>query len=247
MNSPTNFIYLPTLQHTGTWFLINFLLSHLSITGFCETHVIFNALQGKPFKTSYPSIKRGIASYGITLLQSHIIMSNDERNNNLHHLQKALLVSNPFVFLLRDPLRSLITHKAWGHKPDYIYAIQIYKTFYEAVSILLLEGHQIEFFPIDILTKKEEEREAKLRQVLSIYNLSPSSILTKTWARNWPVHNSSKHRSIDIDKVAQAYEEGDLAPIKKLLPLEFLALREAERNLRPILEQAGYSNLLWWS
>lgn len=245
----SEFLYLQTLQHTGTWFIIYFVCDHEEVGGFVLEDTTFKALNG--FSERREESGRGetvwerAARDRKTLLVGHVACHSQQSPPYLCPRQQSLALVNPrpIVVPLRDPLLAMITHerRIENFKETRLYhKITTWRLYFKFLSSAE-RYKRVTYFPIDRLTNYDIRR-AALSQLQAAYGLRPHSV-ARRWAENWKVYNS--HVPQD-DPNKQAYANGDVTYLERSIPHSLKALREAEDVLRPILERF-YSDLLWWS
>ena len=246
-----NFLYLPTLQHTGTWFAVNFLLSHPDLGGFFEGHQAETVFQEGNYLVSSAAIKRGYDPDKLNLIQTHIktiesLTKDRDKLITIHPDQCAAMLTNPFIVTLRDPLLALITHRSRHSNLSPIGAIQNWKAFFAFLTAM--EKREVKppiFLPVDLLKTWDYQRVAGiLDDILVTYGLRTNNKIVNKWASELPVFNSYGQM---MPRLRRAYQNNDLETITELIGNDLKLLQEIEPNLRPLLEQAGYSNLLWWT
>lgn len=217
-------VFLPTIQHTGTWFCINLLLQHSQVTSFSE-------LRDLKFGDGY------------TLIHTHFgdgetWHPNDASKFKPFYVVKELIGACPSVIPLRDPLASLITRHIRCPELQHSYIIEGFVALAQ-----IYKENNFYVLPIDLYSDKSfEERLLVLREFLVAAGLPEESYI-KFWAASWPIVNSV--RGLDIE-LYDNFAKGKIEPIIKVIPEEWAYLKNKESILRPFLEELGYKNLLWW-
>ena len=252
----TRFIYLQTVQHTGSWFMLAFLSSHPDVGGVIVEPNVLQSITGafsrinKGNGSSDPDVPEGFVLGKVNILFSHIAshsFADPDPYICPRQMMTPLASDHPLVVPLRDPLLAMITHKR--RIPDFVNFRLEHKKRTWMLYFRFLTGvapHKaIIWVPIDIL-ESHNERCEKLVQVLAGYGLAVTEedrARCMDWAKKWPICRS-KVASSDPAKVA--YYARDLDWFEANMSHELAALREIQGDLRPLLEVAGYSNLLWW-
>ena len=140
---------------------------------------------------------------------------------------------------LRDPLLTLISARTRNPEGDITAVLRSWIFFMKEVipfTPFLL--------PLDVL-KTPEDREQALIGLVEHFELQ--------WVDNWGdkvdemVEKWPETNSLGAYPLKLAYYNKDLAFIKKSLKKEFESLQAIEPLLRPLLEDHGYKDLLWYS
>lgn len=229
----TTFIYMPTIQHTGTWTLIDVIAPHPEIKGFVQLRNLPQALGGGVIRThniqgGCSKLQEELVLGELNLLHSHV---GDKGLNTVHVLLAALY---PTVMPLRDPLAVAISKrkrfashpKAEEMKPGDTFYIELW----EAV-IDVWKRSSCFYVPLDTNCDKITLRNEMF-----------------AWLKLKPIGHAFRHcNSVGDSELARRYEAGDVDYLRKILVSEWASLRQAEEWLRPFLENVGYTNLLWWS
>jgi len=226
----TKIIFLPTVQHSGTWFLINFLTAHPDVSKFVEAKNIYGGTDG-------------IEPGQVNLLHTHVTTYDypvyKVRNYFQNYIAEAMIEKYPTVTPLRDPLLSIITRHSRHPDKDHRYIIAAYTW--------LLQQPKVFCLPVDTVGDSDTpHRQLLLKVALKVCGLDPYVDYVKQYAETWPVSNTAKDMPFNLP-LKEMYKAKDLDGIEKLLPREIATLREEEKNLRPLLEKWGYCDLLWWS
>ena len=216
-------IHIASIQHTGTWFIIDFLRQHSQINKFIEFKDIV-LLNGS------------VSENKNTLLHSHIAVSNAgiHRNDRCKHIPPIILnvFMNTFktIISLRDPMLSLITRLNRHPELNHEYIINAFNYVATLKNVF--------FIPIDTGV---ETRYTSLKQLLSYLGL-PEENYVKEYAEKWEAVNST----IDIYNLKEYYADGDFYNIFKKLPMECKLLIKSKNILKPFFKSWGYKNLLWF-
>ena len=254
----TRFIFLTTLFHTGTWFVLYFLHTHPKVDGILETRFLSvpNYLTGqKEWHTGVGGVEvpleKGIVIEkfvpgGTNVLHSHFL--NEAQPLTTGSIL-ALMLMCPSVVTVRDPLRSVIS--ACGGRigagkirvEDEVSIMERVKDFQTLAACIdnISKVSAPVVSPIDLPVTVDSRYEL-LTKVLDHVGL-PDDSHAKMWAEKWPLVNS---RGGDYP-FRDSYERRDVEFIKRAIPKTWNLLRSYERSLRPFLERHGYRNLMWWS
>jgi len=238
-------IYFESFPHTGSWFLINFIMSHPEVGGFLPAYQLPLALMGvdNPRKVlGGPNDKPPITEHmgtehSVTLVHSHCQGADSCAWTflNLHH---GVLVS------LRDPLMILVS---WKQSVPNFNQGQVarywrrYCAWYPHLGNLC----DVIYFPIDWLAGESvDTRSWYLIQVLDCFDLETHTNIIHETASSWErVGGTGEGYRAEAQK---AYDDRDVEFFERTIPEGFKVLRESEDLMRPFLEQ-WYKDLLWWS
>lgn len=216
---------VPTIWHTGTWFLV---------------HVLKVLRQGSvlPWAHSF-EVGGGLP---INWMQIHVPDLTDEEKSNRRYLNAALIDAfvesgrYPIVVPVRDPVRSLITlanrRDQDGCPPSGPLVAHARK--FETVARWFEDHPNAFFFPVD-LYESVRDRRTILNQLASFVGVVPDQE-TAALAREWPRHNPTTD---DPTGLRDAYERGDLDAIESAFPDELGVLRES-REVLGMYEHLGY-------
>lgn len=268
-NFHPKFIFLQTLQHTGTWFLIQFLTSHPDVIGFQEIHKVKTLNMEEKFP-SYPDktlVKPGIKivdrnNIGVNLLHTHL--TSPDSSLQYFSINNILTLVSPFVFLIRDPLLAMLSHKERSkrsrdskaeHEAPFNSRLPIILRVWDyfiavAEEFKNKEISEVVYVPLDLYEEKDSlihqhnigvAREMLLRSILAAYNLDIYYEFVRDYATRWPRFNVLKNNT---DKAF--YYKGQKAILKDLHPEIFQELKIYQERWRPFFESLGYKDLLWW-
>lgn len=227
-------VYLWTVQHTGTWLLIDLLTQHERFASFVQCRNLFGFLRSGGSATHALSGSRRITECineqgGWTLMHSHVAATPDVEPDAG---QLAMAYSLPTIVPLRDPLRSLVTKRQ--REPEDVRSVfDAWVALARAADVL---GDRFLAVPVDLLTSREVAA-----RVLDYLEL-PWTTAVERFVCAWPVVNSAGDY-----REKMLYQEGGFRRLEKLLGEDWGALCEREMELRPMLERCGYCDLAWWS
>lgn len=217
-------IFLPTIQHTGTWFCIELLRQHSTISSCTE-------LKDLRFGND------------ITIIHTHFgdgetWHPKDAGKFIPSYVLRELIDVYPSIIPVRDPLAALLTRQVRCPDLQHSYIIEGFVTLAE-----LKEKHDLFLLPVDFNGDKSfEERFGVLRKLFAFLKLSEEPYI-KFWAASWPVKNSVRNINVEL---YDSYRNGDIEKIIEVIPEEYAYLKGKETILKPFLEELGYKNLLWW-
>ena len=143
------------------------------------------------------------------------------------------------VTLLRDPLLTLISARARDTEADITGILRSWIFFMKEVMPL-----RPFLLPLDLL-KTPEHREQALIGLVEHFELQwvdKWGDIVDEMVKKWPETNSLGAYPLKL-----AYYNKDLGYIKKSLKKEFHSLQMIEGILRPLLEDYGYKDLLWYT
>ena len=222
-------IFVPTPQHSGTWFLLELLQGHSEVrNGVMELRDMIGPMRGE-----------------ITLLHTHFGQGvtyhpNDAEKFITDKVLFELVGIHPTVITIRDPLLALITRQL--RHPDlwHSYIITAFMTIVQE----LVNKPNVFFLPVDLYKNKSyAQRLQLLKRLFAFLKLGEEDYL-KFWAAGWPRLNTVGYES--AKETRRWYNNRDIDKISALFPEEYGVLKKREAILRPFLEKLGYRNLLWW-
>ena len=238
-----HFIYFSTFQHTGTWFMIKFLLGHPDVGAYIPNFQLVPALLGekdcravfgeKLVKTPVPE---ELAPPGkVTLVHEH-------SGNPGRHAWHWLSLPHAALFLIRDPLRIMMSWQASLPNHPLEQTLQIWKRL--AIWLPKFEQlHKLVIFPTDQLEHESvETRKKYLCDVLDGFGLKPSGHVNEIAEQYKSIGGQGKKVAV----AKKAYADRDVAFFEANMPEAFKRLREEEATMRPFFER-WYKDLLWWS
>ena len=241
-------IYVPTIQSTGTWFLMDLIQIHSKIK-------YMNSWQAMD-RTKFPPDW----SDDRALINIHIGISNEYWDNPVYHTNEKIkedfmLEAAHTVIPLRDPLKALLTchTRNW----DMINITHIVNGFVQVKQ--WCDRHpDIHLFPVDIGMRAsvlprhshpgQMTRYGMIRDLFTYLDL-PLEPYMSIIAENWSKVNTIGERTSRL--CDNYYYSRNIEKIIAELdnPFEgggFKYLQSKQKILRPWLESVGYRSLLWW-
>lgn len=215
-------IFTPTIQHTGTWFLLRFL-----------EHYIPNIVETWKLLQDNQPVQRP------AILHTHfpVVDSFSLPNKKSLPLDTISTLANlfPTVIPIRDPLRALLTREC--RHPEYRH-FYIVDGFVNAAR--MFSGHpNVVFLPIDLPLSADVRRNL-LASALAHCGLIPDDTLGDV-AEQWPVHNPTP-----CNRFQELYDNGDWDTLQVLLGAknaELDYLRNKAAVIKPFLASLGYTRL----
>lgn len=220
MSDKASYIFAPSVQHTGTWFLLRALKRHSRVDDIIE----FGQMRER---TSEPDKKY--------VLHVHIGDGGCPLYLPYHSTYMALDVLMRVlrtVIPLRDPLLSLLSRQK--RHPMLLHTHLINGFLYLAQ----MQGDCF-FLPVDILTNPDERKET-LNGLFDYLGLEKEPFIDE-WAEQWKVVNENPIPYSEIDW----YREGAVNKLRGLFPEEFDYLQSHAYIIKPFLSKHGYKNLIW--
>lgn len=249
---------LVTPQHTGTWFLISFLMDHPDFKEFFQFSSILSLVQGYEGKehtlssnSKEAKIKESLNEKELTLVHNHmrVLLDNSRLGGHIDIFLRFLLISNPVLITLRDPLLSVITMKQRGG------SVMDTKAF---ISKWLVMVHELElmkdrikvkYLPMDLLKGLVPfERINHLRGALNFIEVG-DDLKNLEHSVKWVTGEkwNTDYNSCGVYEAKSKYQENDRDYFLREFPEEMEALKRIEGEIRPFLENKGYRRLLWWN
>ncbi len=228
-------IVLASINHTGTFFVEHFFRNHSAVDACVGlTQVIKNdtLLFRRVGSGAY---EEGLRPAGTTLVQGHL------NNNNVRHLQ-LLSLFNPMIVPMRDPLLALISTVVRNPGNDPMHQVDQLLALGDCF-IRMQHVYQPFFLPVDLLAKETGvKRYEALRDMQHHCGIKAEVDYTRDVAKSWEYVNSGGDYGLK-----RSYVEGDKKPIWAKLAAPIGIMQSYEDKVRPMLENIGYRDLLWWS
>ncbi len=221
-------IFVPSITHTGTWFVLRFL-----------QHFISNLVEGKDFDERKFDVPEDC------IVHFHYPITDKRDFSKAIGITGAKILASlfPTVIPIRDPLAALLSRETRQPQLRHFYIIHGYIH----MQRTLFEHPNVIFLPID-LYETAEERFALLERVLKHCGIdsTPHTELLLGIAKEWKVENANPQ-----NRFKTMYAEKDIDQISFLLgpktaEVEFLK-NQREIIFTQFLQKLGYKkeNLLW--
>jgi len=252
-------IFVPSVQHTGTWFVINFLLNFFEqekeLTLLLEDRKKYDAEHiNYQYKYDCPLDKKTIAHIHLPIVQqdSGLDLMDEQFYNgwksNLETMRSLpistiLLFCNFFktVIPVRDPLAAILTREVRHPQFRHFYIIDNFV----ALATEFVQHPNIMFLPID-LNYSFEQRKDLLLKVLNHCEIDnfDESIVNK-YAEEWIPQNITPN-----NKFKEMYENKDIDGIMNLLGQKQASVKYLQNMasiIFPFMTSFGYTreNFIW--
>jgi len=257
-------IFLPTIQHTGTWFTMEALKVHPEVDSFIEMH----AMGLSTFKGSlHPSTlfeKESFSKDGYTIVHMHLpvwdrkspLFSSSGGADSIMFV--GMMCACPTILPVRDPLLSLITAVNRRTRSAVNYDISyLVRVWCQTVRDFTLNNEVARpfYFPVDLLAAGSQAfRVESLTAMIGYVGLRSNPDVAYSvgrFCKDWPmVRQTLSAQQLEEGfeyESKQKYLEGDVDYFRKEMNVEWARLRKTEPLLRPWLEHLGYRDLIWWS
>lgn len=226
-----------SVQHTGTWFLINFLKQHVMVRAVILLEDLYPGENLESIRSV--SIDRTVPDRDVV---AHMHVTREGTPGlgiRYGAMFRAIGCRDHNVLVpLRDPLRSVITREARVPGRDHSYIVS---GFEELIQWQRQIHRMVYWVPID-LPFETQGRKALLDGVLRHCGL-PGQLYVDRIARDWEPENVSA----GAPEIKEAYQNRDAEFLAARFPVEWDLLKQKEETIRPFLERFGYQDLLWWS
>ena len=263
-----------SVSHTGTWFVINLLMSTSRDAIECGDAQVRRWGRGKDLIKHLETMSvnknwfvNGVRKYIPEEERNHdLYILNCHHYNQysplLNHLRTGQLIEGtPIAVPVRDPLLSVNT-VIWKRWRDYKRFVKDDKdqTRLDRIKIqvqllkdmLMLPPNMVYLFPIDLYTDLEQRKTVGYG-LLNFCGLQPS-MKTHKYIANWKPENKTTQADIVVSKphdhsqfikIKNCYRRGDAKTVRELLPIEFDYLHSRD-DLKALLRNIGYKDMLWW-
>ena len=258
----SNFIFVPTIPQSGTWFILKFLekcglkLEHVGeilrrtdnrtldlkgVPTVLSTHIFPFYYQGNPYKEAWPT-------YGGDPIQDYVVRKYCISLGAIELLASIYKTVIP----IRDPLACLLTREVRAGQLRHFYIID---GFIE-VAERFMNHPNVKFFPIDLYgsdsePKTLEEEVIKKKSLISLLehceiDVESNKTIINDTAKCWKRENETPN-----NRYKAPYEAGDIEKIKKMLGSKWAEveyLKNHASRILPLLTSLGYTTikpLLW--
>lgn len=245
------YVFLWTVQHSGTWLLVN-VIDKCSIerVSFVQMNNLETAVtQAFRYQHKWRSgerVEEGLSKdHAVLLLQDHVTQDSARRLDRVRgnlirrdclspdRAQLALAYTIPTIVTLRDPLHSVLTNR---HRKPWIDSQRVMANWLTLTIALETINDRVLVVPIDLWDSKKT-----VKEVLGYLNLKRSND-TDRIEHGWPLVNSA----YDYEE-KRLYDRRDVKTLKQRLGQTWDTLCSCESRLRPTLERYGYRDLMWWA
>lgn len=220
-----NIIFIPTIQHTGTWFLLKFLNKFIPVIK--ETADILD----KGEQINCPTI------FHTHFPIRHYLHNRKEEISKTLSVDAICVLSSIFktVIPIRDPFAAILTRETRSPEWRHFYIVDAFTQ----VAGKLADNPNIKFFPID-LYKNVDERKILLIDTLNHCGIDANqheAKIDKT-ANEWKPENITPD-----NKFAELYKNKDIEKINFLLGPKIAEIEYLKRqgSIFPFLVKLGYT------
>lgn len=222
-------ILLASVPHTGTIFLQQFVEQHPEIGNVVGLSQLVNGRSGgleDPYRA-----QRGMVPGTTNLVWTHIQHQTLDAIRAFHH-------HVPTIIPLRDPLLSLITAKKRREDAHHVWIVENWLM----LRVFIWPYGDAAYYPVDLESKKPyNERRQNLHKIIEYCGLPADNYVDEYAHRFQPANSRGEY------ELKTMYKDGDFAQLRLHLKKEIEHLQANEDVLRPMLEEIGYKDLLWWS
>jgi len=216
-----DYILLPSIQHTGTWFVIDILQK----SGYTAV----------PYNPDWTDKNTALYAHFPLSTGNGILPQEEGKFISLEGLKWAVeqFGNCPIIIPLRDPLAAIITRQQRHPEMPHKYIIDGFLSFMQD-----FHDFNVLWFPVDLYTGRNgrldllEKLEKHIHRIISYKH---------TIATEWQQKNTQ-----GIYPLKEAYLKCDLAEIKNTIPCEWKYLIKNKSLLKPFFEEQGYKDLLWF-
>lgn len=213
-----------SVQHTGTWFAIEFLRGHPEAGDFFEVRKLLGeTLPLTPHHVLQIHLGDSEGSGGLPIESQKF--AGEEAFFRMAFAGRA-------VVPVRDPLLSILTRQNRHPYLDHRYIVQGFR-------ILASAPEETIFLPID---GPSSGRRELLEGVLERLGWPAAPDYVEEVACAWEKRNSSGD-----SRLKRAYRRGDFEALRRVMPEELEELLHSRDQLRPFLSRLGYEDLSWWN
>lgn len=214
-------IILPTIQHTGTWFVIDILQK------FGYTTVPYNPEWTDKNTVLYMHYPLSVGN-GILPQEEHKFCSLGTIEWMYSKFANCLM-----IIPIRDILASLITRQQRHAEQPHKYIIDGFISLAQD-----FDKFQPFYFPMDLFeTCKDRGNLLFSLETVIGKDLQYKNILAHEWQ---PKNTQGEY------PLKEAYYQGDIAKIQQAIPNEWEYLIKSRKILQPFFEKLGYKDLLWF-
>lgn len=235
-------IFCLSQLHTGTWTTIAWLALHDQVRGLMLSSDVFDVLQGKPVQDKLQESGLYHQEFHRSMVYHEHIRPDHWSENRMCRTQLIMARTNPTVIPIRDPLLSLISYqhraeiKGKDDSDDFLPFGHVLDRWIMMAEVFGILKDHVQFICWDLLDGNVTDRLSEVTKGLGL-NQSPC------------LEVEIENNSMGDYPLKTAYQDGDVDALEDGVlwgdGLHELKIRES--SLRPVLEELGYSDLLWWS
>ncbi len=229
-------IFVPSVQHTGTWFALTFLKSF--ITNCKENVEVFksNKAIAEPtiIHTHFPILQNLNVSFDINYSFEQMV----PKDWKCMSVESICMMSKIFktVIPIRDPLAAILSRESRHPELRHFYIID---GFVE-IATRFANNPNVKFLPID-LTDNPDKRKKILTNIMEHCSipLEPYRKTIEDWAAKWPVQNPTPG-----NRFKKHYDYKDKGAIRYLLGPKLAELEYLQHKasiILPFLSNIGYT------
>ena len=222
-------------QHTGTWFVIEFLRQHPQIA----TVILYPSQL--PTRCT---IEEWLVDHHKVCLEDQKVLLHAHTRKDFpsflddFHVLEGKAPQNPIV-PLRDPLRSIITRQI--RHPDKIHK-HIVDGFLEVTKM-----KDAFFLPVD-LPKSTDERTEALRGMCRHVGIRNDCNYIDIIAEQWTPTNTTNTdwTKVEYEHLKTNFNQKRFKKLVNTFSETYEYLKEHQSTLQPFLEKLGYKSLIWY-
>ena len=245
-------VFVPSVQHTGTWFTIRFLQNFFSrqreLTYLLEEegkHESEDSLCPRFYQ--HPLNERTVAhihfpivrflNFDVTFPKTRFerIWHENLRTQRSSSIDTILAVTNFFktVIPIRDPLAAILTREARHPQFRHFFIVDGFV----ALAKEFARHPNVMFLPID-LPMSVEDREKLLNRILAHCEVEHDGVVVHRVAKHWPVENPTPGNHFK-----ELYLKGDVEKLQFLMGPKWAEVRYLKNMasiILPFLASLGY-------
>jgi len=231
--------FMWTPPRTGTRFYTVVVTNHPQVKFACHLRVAWEGKANFVPDATKALIRGHVAWEHVFGVEGSSKWPNQGRQRKVAARIHKLMLAEPFVATLRCPLRATITHS---------FAAKRYDQLRVAISTLAVarQAHREDVVLLPI--NDNPMREPRFRDALRLWGLDATDKYMDMVRREWQRPIGSVSGTQRVADRAAMYDQRDLAALRDVgfgKTIDFL--REYEDEIRPVLEDAGYTDLPWYT
>ena len=222
-------IVVATVHHTGTWFLLNFLLGLKEVPELVEMKDLYSGAK---------KLSKGC------LLHFHLTGKLvDTKQHTPYHFSFEddiipLMRKVRSIVTVRDPLKSLITREQRLTGEDHTFIVRGFTTIPHCPA---------EYFPVDMHDNGNERLRLSMFYNLVArlsFDCDDNQHWIESYVDRWPVTEFNSRGDYGLKAL---YEKHcDLIEVRKAIPYAYNYLIQCKHEIIPFMEALGYRDLPWW-